>query len=309
RSRIMKKTVLILLPLLFVSFASARTWTSATGSTIEAELVSKNSMGVNLRRADGSEIFVKFEQLSEADREFVQQGGGETGSGAPELPEDLAELVAGRGQLLIHDDFNREDSDDQDDLGGAWETNSKSRAMGDKQNDLVEGTLVMTISPRADHAISTAQVTTETYGDAVCYVKMKIEEGGQLKLAFNDKNEKAVWAGHINGVTINETSLLISDEKSARFDMKYRENKDSDEYREALEAAETTMELDVDADEWVEVVTHHDGETLTVYLDGKEVGSHTSPGFAHPTKNHFAFAVPKKAIVDDLYLWKVKSAE
>ena len=28
-----------------------------------------------------------------------------------------------------------------------------------------------------------------------------------------------------------------------------------------------------------------------------------------PTKNHFAFAVPDKAIVDDFYLWKLKPAE
>ncbi|MEM6917113.1 MAG: SHD1 domain-containing protein, partial [Verrucomicrobiota bacterium] len=118
RSWLMKKAVLILLPLLIASAVSARTWTSATGSTIEAELVSQNSMGVNLRRADGSEIFVKFEQLSKADREFVQQGGAQSGSGEPELPDELGELIAGRGQLLIHDDFNREDSDEKDDLGG-----------------------------------------------------------------------------------------------------------------------------------------------------------------------------------------------
>ena len=74
--------------------------------------------------------------------------------------------------------------------------------MGDKQNDLVDGTLVMTISPRADHAISTNFMPKETYGDCVLFVRMKLEEGGQLKLAYNDKAQVgAVAAGpHIRGI-------------------------------------------------------------------------------------------------------------
>tara|TARA_R110000850_G_scaffold159723_15_gene284067 strand:- start:48 stop:470 length:423 start_codon:yes stop_codon:yes gene_type:complete len=137
---------------------------------------------------------------------------------------------------------------------------------------------------------------------------MKLEEGGQLKLAYNDKADKSVWAGHINGVTLNEKSIVIADERSARFDMKYREDKESAEYKEALAAAEKSFPIEIDADEWHEVVTHHNGETLTVYLNGEEVASHTSPGLGHPTKNHFAFAVPGKAIVDDFHLWKLAPA-
>ena len=289
---------------------SARTWTSTSGSTIEAEMVSSNSMGVNLRRPDGSEIFVKFEQLSEADREFAQGGGSEAGEGGGyNLPENLAAMVEERGVLLMEDNFNREDPDDIEQLGEPWTTNSDSRAMGDKQNDLVDGTLVMTISPRADHAISTNFMPKETYGDCVLFVRMKLEEGGQLKLAYNDKADKSVWAGHINGVTMNEKSIVLADERSARFKMKYRENKESQKYKDAMEAAEKSFPSDIEADEWHEVATLHQGDTLTVFINGKEVASHTSPGFDHPTKNHFAFAVPDKAIVDDFYLWKLKPAE
>lgn len=306
----MKASLILFGLMLGTASLSARTWTSTSGSTIEAEMVSSNSMGVNLRRADGSELFVKFEQLSEADREFARGGGSEASEGGGyHLPENLAALVEERGVLLMEDNFNREDPDDKEQLGDPWTTNSDSRAMGDKQNDLVDGALVMTISPRADHAISTNFMPKETYGDCVLFVRMKLEEGGQLKLAYNDKADKSVWAGHINGVTMNEKSIVLADERSARFKMEYRENKGSQEYKDAMEAAEKSFPSDIEADEWHEVATLHQGDTLTVFINGKEVASHTSPGFDHPTKNHFAFAVPGKAIVDDFYLWKLKPVE
>lgn len=299
------KFLCTLFVLLITANAVSRTWTSTSGSTIEAELVSQNAMGVNLRREDGKELFVKLEQLSETDREFLAALANEEAGGGYTLPEELASLVEESGVLLFNDDFNREDSDEKDDLGEPWTTNSESRAMGDKQNDLVDGTLVMTISPRADHAISTNFMPSETYGDCVLFVRMKLEEEGQLKLAYNDKADKSVWAGHINGVTLNEESVVLADERSARFKMEFRENKDSEEYQDALAAAEKSFSVEIEKEEWYEVATLHRGDTLKVYLNGKEIASHSSPGFDHPTKNHFAFAVPNKAIVDDLYLWKL----
>ncbi|MEM9017814.1 MAG: family 16 glycoside hydrolase, partial [Verrucomicrobiota bacterium] len=274
----MKTSLICLTLILLASSLVARTWTSTSGSTIEAEMVSKNSMGVNLRRPDGKEIFVKFDQLSETDREFAMGEGSEGSDGGYNLPSDLATMVESRGVLLMEDNFNREDTGEKDDLGDPWSTNSESRAMGDKQNDLVDGTLVMTISPRADHAISTSFMPKETYGNCVLFVRMKLEEGGQLKLAYNDKADKSVWAGHINGVTMNEESIVLADERSARFKMEYRENKESEAYQEALAAAEKSFSVEIEKDEWHEVATLHQGETLTVYLNGKEVASHTSPG-------------------------------
>jgi len=73
----MKIAIAILSAAILASTLHARTWTSSSGSTIEAEMVSKNSLGVNLRRPDGKEIFVKFDQLSQADREFVEGEGNE----------------------------------------------------------------------------------------------------------------------------------------------------------------------------------------------------------------------------------------
>ena len=48
------------------------------------------------------------------------------------------------------------------------------------------------------------------------------------------------------------------------------------------------------------VVVHATGS-----VDGKPVGSLSSPGIAHPTKRQLRLAVPRNAVVDDLRIWRV----
>ena len=46
------------------------------------------------------------------------------------------------------------------------------------------------------------------------------------------------------------------------------------------------------------------GATLTVAIDGKEVGRLSSEGIAHPTKRTLRLAVPRNAVVDDVKIWR-----
>ncbi|HKK17552.1 MAG TPA: DUF4886 domain-containing protein [Opitutales bacterium] len=56
------------------SEAAYRTWTSFTGSSIEAKLVKQNpGNAVTLRKKDGSTLFVDFRQLSPQDRKYLQE--------------------------------------------------------------------------------------------------------------------------------------------------------------------------------------------------------------------------------------------
>ncbi|MEM7143650.1 MAG: LamG-like jellyroll fold domain-containing protein [Verrucomicrobiota bacterium] len=289
--------------------AESRTWTSTDGKTMEAELVSSTDTEVTIRRSsDGRRFTFPLDRLSQTDRDWVSAQSGDVDSQHP-LPKEIAVLVAERGKVLFEDDFNREDSDTEDDLGEPWNTNSKSRAQGEKQNDLVNGELVMTISPKADHAISTNFTTTEPFNAAVTYVRMKLEDGESLKLAFNDKSYEPVHAGHINGVTITPDSIKLDDEREGRFGPKVYPFKSDpskkDEIAAIIEATSKSFPLDLKIGEWHDVVTLHDGETLTTYINGEEVASFTSPGFAHPTKSMLAFAVPKRAVVDNLKLWSL----
>ncbi len=298
--------------LVFAHSASARTWTSADGSTVEAELISTTETHVTIRReADGKTFTIPWDKLSVEDREWVAANLEET-EATMALPKAAGELVETRGTLIFQDDFNREDADDKDDLGPDWTTNSKSRAQGDKQNDLADGALEMTISPRANHAISTKHHIEEPWRDVVVYLRMKLDEGDQLKLAYNDLSDKSVWAGHINGVTISPNKLTLTDERESRFKLTLRDNQETPAGKEAMAAAlakaEKSFPLELETGVWHDVVTVHLGETLTVYIDGEEVGAHSSPGFAHPTKHQFVFAVPKHAVVDDLKIWELGPA-
>ncbi|MDF1823652.1 MAG: hypothetical protein P1U68_03360 [Verrucomicrobiales bacterium] len=304
-------TILTLVSLTAVGMA--RIWTSTDGNTVEAEFVSSTNTHVTIQReADRKRFTLPIEKLSEEDQAWITSNANGENSNGVELPSAVAGLVESRGSLLFEDTFDREDAEDTDDLGEAWTTNSQSRAMGDKQNDLVDGELVMTISPRADHAISTVHTTAEPYGDAVVSLRMKLEEGDQLKLAYNDRDDKSVWAGHINGVTFTTKDLRLVDERESVFKLTLRDNKETPEGKaamdEAVASASESFPLELDPGEWHDVVTVHEGETLTVYIDGEEVGSHTSPGFGHETKRQFVFAVAKHAVVDDLKLWKLSPA-
>lgn len=309
----MKTPLLVVTLVALTTLATSRTWTSTDGNTVDAEFISATETHVTIQReADRKRFTLPIEKLSTEDQAWIKSNEEGDAAVEMELPSEVAGLIEARGSILFEDDFNREDSDETDDLGEAWTTNSQSRAMGDKQNDLVDGELVMTISPRADHAISTVHSTAEPYGDAVVYLRMKLEEGDQLKLAYNDKEDKSVWAGHINGVTMTTDSLKLVDERESVFKLTLRDNKETPEGKaamdEALASASKSFPLDLDAGEWHELVTVHEGETLTVYVDGEEVGAHSSPGFGHETKRQFVFAVAKHAVVDDLKLWKLAPA-
>jgi hypothetical protein len=61
--------------------AAVRTWTSASGATLQAELVRVDGGTVYLRAADGSMVRIGLDQLSEADRAAARAAGG--GAAAP----------------------------------------------------------------------------------------------------------------------------------------------------------------------------------------------------------------------------------
>lgn len=68
----------------------ARTWTSITGQTAEAELVKVEGGNVVVRMADGRTSSFPIARLSAADQAFVQQQGGGTPAVEPKPPAPTA---------------------------------------------------------------------------------------------------------------------------------------------------------------------------------------------------------------------------
>lgn len=71
----MKRIALTLAVILTASilFAETRTWTSHKGKTIEAELVEFKDESAKLKKADGTVLDIRLDQLSKADQKFLAQ--------------------------------------------------------------------------------------------------------------------------------------------------------------------------------------------------------------------------------------------
>jgi len=73
--------------------AAVRTWTSASGATLEAELVRVDGATVYLRAADGSMVRIGLDQLSEADRAAARAAGGGAGAAPSVRPAPSGPVV------------------------------------------------------------------------------------------------------------------------------------------------------------------------------------------------------------------------
>ena len=212
-------------------------------------------------------------------------------------------LMAEQGKVLLQDDFEREESDDsKEEVGNGWSTNSKSRAKGDKQVDLKDGAMHITISPRADHGVSV--VHDVAFRNVLIEMRFKIGEGDDLGINIADMKEKSVWAGHICVARIRPDNLEISDLKPGTMKLEHREaRKSKTETREMKELIKTRrryFKVKTKTDVWHDLAIRIEGETMTVSINGKQAGQFSSPGIGHDTKSRIRLSVHKQAWVDDV---------
>lgn len=64
-----------------------------------------------------------------------------------------------------------------------------------------------------------------------------------------------------------------------------------------------TYPVKLETGKWYTLLVTIHGDTVSASIDGKEVASATSEGFAHPTKRMLRLSVPKSAVVDDVKIW------
>ncbi len=68
------------------TIAPARTWTSASGNTVEAEFKALQGVMVILESADGKRLMIPLSQLSAEDQQFVREQAGPKPPAIPSLP-------------------------------------------------------------------------------------------------------------------------------------------------------------------------------------------------------------------------------
>ena len=213
------------------------------------------------------------------------------------------------GVVILEDDFDREEQDPaKEQIGNDWGTNSRSRAQGVKQVDLVDGAMKITRAKVADHGVS---VTHEAaFQDCAITLRFKLGRGDDLGINLADMNEKSVHAGHICVARIRLGDLEISDLKTGRMNLERRNRRLAGEEttadKERLKATTFRTPIDLAPDQWHDLEVRVEGDRLTVLLNGKLAGQFRSEGIAHLTKSRLRLAVNKNAWVDDVKIVRLR---
>lgn len=216
-------------------------------------------------------------------------------------------FAADLGKLIFEDNFDRNESQEtKDEIGSGWGSNSASRAKGNKQVDLKDGAMYIKMHAEADHAVSVTHAAEFTDG-AVELRFMLENEADTLGLDFADLQFKEVHAGHLFKVDVGTKKVSIDDSKTGGMNMKYYDAKKAKtltkEQTQIINSMKKTFPAKLKAGTWYSLLVTIKGDTVTASIDGKEVGSSTSEGFAHPTKKMLRLSVPKSAVVDDVKIY------
>jgi hypothetical protein len=214
-----------------------------------------------------------------------------------------------RGTLIFQDDFDRNESQEtKEEIGNGWDSNSNKRAAGNKQVDLKDGAMYIYVHKVADHAVSVTHPAE--FQDGSVELRFMLEnEQDSLGLNFADLKYKEVHAGHLFVTKISTTDVQVQDLKTGNMDLKIRELRQAKKLTPAqqreLQTKGTKFRNKLQTGKWYALLVKITGDTLSVSIDGKEVGSFSSEGIAHPTKRTLRLAVPKNAVVDDVKIYSL----
>ena len=213
------------------------------------------------------------------------------------------------GTLVFSDDFSRNESQETtEDPGNDWSTNSKSRAKGNKQVDLLDGAIRIYIHAEADHSVSVAHPFEFVNGAVTMRFKLESDKDS-LGLDFADLQCKEVHAGHLFKATFYANKVSLLDSKTgimskAIRDLKEAGTKLTADQNAMLKAKEKIFPLAISVGEWHTLIVIVKGDTLSASVDDKVVGSFSSEGFSHPTKRVLRLSVPRTIVIDDVKLYK-----
>lgn len=213
----------------------------------------------------------------------------------------------GLGKLIFEDNFDRSESQEsKEEIGNGWSSNSQSRAGGNKQVDLHEGTLRITMHPSADHAVSLKH-DAEFRNGSVKLRFMLEHSQDVLGLDFADLQLKTVHAGHLFKVSVGTKKIDIIDMKTGVMDLKIRAQRQaqqvSAELQNLLDTKKKSFPVNLETGRWYSLNINIQGDTLQVTIDEKQQGEFSSAGIGHPTKRALRIAVPRQAVIDDLKIY------
>jgi hypothetical protein len=214
------------------------------------------------------------------------------------------------GTLVFSDDFERSEKQElKDEPGNGWKTSSSWSAKGNKEVDLIDGALYIYIHPEAIHAVDVGH--DFAFIDGTATMRFKFHDAKDtLMLNFADLSYKEVHAGHLCATTFGAKKVTMLDMKTGGMSLKYYDAKKAGklpkEDEELLKTKQKTFPNEITLNEWHSLSVTIVGDTMTATVDGKPIGSFSSPGIAHESKQVLRLLVSNKVTLDDVKYYKIK---
>ncbi|MCM8538544.1 MAG: DUF1080 domain-containing protein [Lentisphaeraceae bacterium] len=191
---------------------------------------------------------------------------------------------------LFEDDFSSEK------LSRDWKSYKSKTYVKD-------GVFVGVEEPNGGHD-SVNSVVLAPFKDVEVSLRFKFVGSPLFKVTFNDSKCKEVHAGHICRVMIYKNRLRLMDGKTGTFrkdihDLKKKGPLDK-KTKQYLKTKEKNFNYEFEENTWYKLAIRIKGNEMQAYVDGKFVGSFTSEGIGHATKNKPAIVVDKQEMhIDD----------
>lgn len=210
---------------------------------------------------------------------------------AAESPTLPAEPIAGKGQRLLEETFDRTEL-------GEWKQGVPTFGI---ESGVLRGT-----QTRADHG-STIRIERPIQ-DGVVEFRFRVEDAAHFNAVFDDRNHKGSHAGHICRVSFASKSIRLGDDKEGGmrndlFEMK-KDPARKAELAKQLEGRSFDAPFSLERGRWYHASIEIHQDQMRVCVDGKAVGFLRSPGLAHPSKQLFGFTVSGGSVLfDDVKIW------
>jgi len=191
----------------------------------------------------------------------------------------VSSFAADFPRVIFSDDFSAEG------FGKAWGHYKSSSVVKD-------GMLIGITAPTSDHsAVDNIKFTGEK--DLQVSVKFRFvsDKAKSFNVWFDDKNYKGSHAGHICQASISPAGVNLADAKTGGFDLsnglydRKKANQLTDDEKKMLAGKQKRIPAKISLNEWHTLVVTTQGDTISVSIDGKDVGSFQSAGVAHDTKS------------------------
>jgi len=155
-----------------------------------------------------------------------------------------------------------------------------------------DGTLVGITPEGSDHsAVDNIKFTGERDLEVSVKFRFVSDKAKGFNVWFDDKDYKDSHAGHICQASISPTGVNLSDAKTGGFNLaggfydRKKANQLTPEDKTMLATKAKNFPNKLTLQDWHTLVARTKGDTLTVSIDGKEVGAFKSDGIAHDTKS------------------------